>query len=357
MALFSALNSISDPVLFYLTAGVTAISALVVLMLIQVIVFRALSAWRHRIDIRARQLWRPVLAEMMLNYPQEVPPLKRAHHRVFVTEWNRLYSLVRGEARARLQILAHHKQLDAIAHRYFSSRNMRYRLQAVVTLGRMQDFSVWDKLVDLVHEEHTILSLSAAQALVDIDSKAAMQFLLPHIMKRRDWPAARVAMLLHSAEPQELSELMQRAFRLATEDDIPHLLKFLGSSHFDPALQQLCQQLGESHDSRIIAACIDAANDAEGLQRVRKHAAHPQWFIRLHVARALGRLGTQDDIDTLISLMSDPQWWVRYRSAQSLASLPFVSLDYLKQLYHKLDDRYARDILQQAISEQQWSAA
>ncbi len=357
MVLFSALNSISDPVLFYLTSGVAAITALVILMLMQVIIFRIVGVYKKRIDDRARQLWRPVLAKLMVTYPDEVPELKRMHRHVFLTEWNRLYSLVRGEARARLQILAHHKQLNQIAYRYFESRNMRYKLQAVVTLGRMQDYSVWDRLVDLVHHEHTILSLSAAQALVDIDSKAAMQFLVRHIIKRRDWPVARVAMLLHSAKPAELSELLQRAFRIAKDDDIPHILQFLGSSHFDPALKQLCSKLGQNHDSRIIAACIDAANDADGLQLARRHADHPEWFIRLHVAHTLGRLGALEDIELLIKLMSDPEWWVRYRSAQSLARLPFVSVDYLQQLSHKLDDRYARDILQQVISEQQWSHA
>ncbi len=357
MAWLSAFNSISDPVLRHLAYAVLGITALVMTMLIQVMVFRIYSVFRKRIEDHARALWRPVLAEIMVNYPGEVPKLKYMHRRTFLIEWNRLYSLVRGEARTRLQVLAHHKRLGQIAQRYFRRSNMRYRLQAIVTLGRIQEHSVWDKLIDLVHDRHAILSLTAAQALVDIDSQAAMQFLVRHIIRRRDWPAARVAMLLHSAKPHGLSELLERAFLLASDDDIPHIIRFLGSSHFDPTLKSLCSKLGQSHDSRIIAACIDAANDANGLQLARKHASHPEWFIRLHVARALGRVGTREDIDTLIRLMSDPQWWVRYRSAQSLAQLPFISIDYLKQVYHELSDHYARDILHQVITERQWSTA
>ena len=354
MVLFSALNSISDPVLFYLANSVVIISGLVLLMLMQVIIYRIYSVYQNKVDETARQLWRPVLAEMMTAYPGDVPELEKNHQHIFMEEWNRLYSLVQGEAHTRLQVLAHHKQLNEIAHRYIDSSNMHYRLLAIVTLGRMQDYTVWNDLIDMVDKPHSILSLTAAQALVDIDSNSAMQFLVTHIIKRKDWPVARVAMLLHSAKPGELSTLLQRAFKQISDEDIPHMLKFLGSSHFDPEIKKLCHQLGQSHDSRIIAACINAANDAEGLELARKHIDHPEWYIRLHVARLFGRLGKEDDVPLLIKLLSDPEWWVRYRSAQSLAQLPFIKLDDLQQYYDDLTDRYARDIMQQVISEQQW---
>ena len=355
MVLFSVLNSISDPVLYYLVNGVVIISALVILMLIQVIGFRIYSVYQNRIQQKARQIWRPVLAQVMLSYPGTIPRLEKKHQYVFLHEWNRFYSLLRGEAHTRLQVLSHHKRLNLIAYRYINSRNIRKQLQGMVTLGHMQDYSVWDKLIDFVNSKHSILSLTAAQALVDIDSKSAMYFLLPHIIKRRDWPVARVAMLLNSANPDELSMMLKQAINQSPEEDILHILRFLDSSHFDPAICNLYQQLGNSHDNRIIAACIHAAKETRGLELARKHASNPEWYIRLHVARILGQLGTKADIRILIKLMSDPEWWVRYRSAQAVVQMPFIDAKYLEKLHSQLNDRYARDILQQAISEQQWA--
>lgn len=355
MVLFSVLNSISDPVLYYLVNGVVIISGLVILMLIQVISFRIYSVYQNRVQQRGKQIWRPILAKAILSYPETVPRLEKKHQHVFLQEWNKFYSILRGEALTRLQKLSSHKHLDIIAHQYINSRNIRKQLQGIITLGHMQDYSVWDKLIDFINSKHAILSLTAAQALVDIDSKNAIRFLLPHIIKRRDWPVARVAMLLNSANPEELSMLLKQAINQSPEEDIPYILGFLDSSHFNPEICNLYQQLGNSHDSRVIAACINAAKETQGLELARKHASNPQWYIRLHVARTLGRLGTKADIKILTKLMSDPEWWVRYRSAQAITQMPFFDANELEKLHSQLDDRYARDILQQAISEQQWA--
>jgi len=230
---------------------------------------------------------------------------------------------------------------------------MRKKLLGIVTLGHMQDTTVWNQLIDFVHAEHSILSLTAAQALVDIDSKNAMPFLMPHIIKRRDWPVARVAMMINTSDSAQLTKILSKAIEQAKKDDVPHILKFLSSSHFDPEISKICERLSHSDDSRIIATCIKIAKDENGLELARKHADNPEWYIRLHVASVLGRMGLQEDVDLLLKLMSDSEWWVRYRSAQALAQMPFIHAQDLQKIYGDLHDRYARDILQQVISEQE----
>ena len=354
MALFSALNSISNPVLYYLVIGVVVVNGLVILLLIQVISYRIYSDYQIKANKFARQIWHPVLAEMMLSYPDNIPSLQKKHWHVFIFEWNRFYVMLRGEVRARLQQLSRQKRLDLIACQYINSRNIGNKLLGIVTLGHMQDYSIWNELIDFVNSEHPMLSLTAAQALVDIDSKNAIQFLVPHIIKRKDWPAARVAMLLNSANHEKLSKTLERVIAEAHEEDIPHVLRFLGSNYFDPDINKLCARVGNSRDNRVIAACINTAKGANGLVLARKHVDNPEWYIRLNVARALGRMGEKEDIKILIKLMSDPEWWVRYRSAQSIAQMPFINIGDLKELHRQLDDRFARDILQQVISEQEW---
>ncbi|MGB5395861.1 MAG: hypothetical protein WBN96_01815 [Gammaproteobacteria bacterium] len=89
--MFSALNSITDPVLYYLTHGVIIIAGLVLLMLIQVISFRIYSVYENRVNETAKNIWRPVLAEMMLSYPDNIPALQRKHRHIFLREWNRFH--------------------------------------------------------------------------------------------------------------------------------------------------------------------------------------------------------------------------------------------------------------------------
>lgn len=354
MVLFSALNSISDPVLYYLAAGVLLINGLVLLLLVQVISYRIYSNHQLKIDKFARQIWQPILAEVALSYPDNIPVLQKKHQHEFLLEWNKFYSMMRGEVRVRLQKLSRERQLDLIAIRYINSSNIGNKLLGIVTLGHMQDYSIWNEMINMVNSEHPIMSLTAAQALVDIDSKNAIPYLVPHIIKRRDWPVARVAMLLSSADHEKLSETLEQVIAEASEEDLPYVLRFLGSSHFDPGIKSLCDRFGDSQDNRVIAACINTARGGNGLVLARKHVDNPEWYIRVNVAKALGYMGTKDDIKILIKLLSDPEWWVRYRSAQALAQMPFVNSDDLKELRTQLDDRYARDIMQQVISEQEF---
>jgi len=353
MVLFSALNSISDPVLFYLASSVVVINVLVILLLMQVIGIRIYGVYLHRAEKIGQNIWRPILAEMMQTYPDNIPKLQRRHRHVFLHEWNKFYFMLRGETTGRLQQLSRQLGLDEVAKKYLLNNNMRKKLLGIVTLGHMQDLSIWNQLIDFVHSEHSILSLTAAQALVDIDSKRAMPFLMPHIISRRDWPLARVAMMINSASSAQLTKALSKAIKQASEEDIPHVLKFLSSTYFDPEISKLCDRLSHSDDNRVIATCIKIAKDEQGLMLARRHANNPEWYIRLHVATVLGRMGSQEDVDILIRLMSDPEWWVRYRSAQSLAQMPFIHTDDLKRIHRELNDRYARDILQQVISEQE----
>ena len=62
-------------------------------------------------------------------------------------------------------------------------------------------------------------------------------------------------------------------------------------------------------------------------------------------------IGTADDASILIALLSDAQWWVRYRAAQALARLPSVDVPKLESIQAAQSDRFARDMLSQVIAE------
>ena len=71
----------------------------------------------------------------------------------------------------------------------------------------------------------------------------------------------------------------------------------------------------------------------------------------MQAAKVLGRIGQQEHLSLLEALLDDREWWVRYRAAQSIASLPFLGPNQLRQLRRRQSDRFAADILQQAFAE------
>jgi len=64
----------------------------------------------------------------------------------------------------------------------------------------------------------------------------------------------------------------------------------------------------------------------EDLPIVRGYLQHHNWCVRLHAVKALGRLGSVDDEENLISLLNDENWWVRFRSAEALANFSYMTM-------------------------------
>ncbi len=62
-------------------------------------------------------------------------------------------------------------------------------------------------------------------------------------------------------------------------------------------------------------------------------------------------MGTREDQVALVALLSDPEWWVRYRAAQALAKLPFLTEEKLQSLCEVQTDQFAREILAQVMAE------
>jgi HEAT repeats len=91
--------------------------------------------------------------------------------------------------------------------------------------------------------------------------------------------------------------------------------------------------------------------DVEDLDTVREYLHHPSWQVRVQAVNVLGHLGSADDYACLTSLLSDPEWWVRYRAAQTLCTLPGIALSKLTLLSTQHDDPFARDMLVHVLAE------
>ena len=103
--------------------------------------------------------------------------------------------------------------------------------------------------------------------------------------------------------------------------------------------------------------CLTLVNSASGLDAVRALARYPVWHVRVHAATALGRLGGKEDESLLVDMLADSQWWVRYRAACALSRLPWLDDAGLLRIKDTRADRYARDMMHQAMTERELRAA
>lgn len=328
-----------------------ALCLMVLLLIIQVTFLRIrnISSRKQRTTILKK--WRPTLTQVMLGDNSGIHMLPRKETCVFLEEWNRMFGSVRGDNLTPLKKMANRFRIDYFARSMLKTRRLRNRLLAIVTLGNMQEYSAWDDLKDLLFDPHPVVSITAARALIRIDSKHAIEHIMPMILKRDDWTWSNVAHVLKQASPLEVCSHLAQLAADAPVDKQPGILRYLESTQCLQLTTVIKEILSTTKDDRVASVCLHIISDPGSLKDIRKYISHERWHVRMHAASALGRLGDQGDLITLLNMTEDESWWVRYRAAQAIFNLPKLNLDDIKKHRDNKKDKYARDILTHVIAE------
>lgn len=329
----------------------SALFAVTILLVLTIVYLRISLILRQKRNHRFLLCWQPRLAQALLGDMTLVQKLSRRDAIMFLALWNHAQESFRGETKEKLNQLARLTGADQVARRMLSMRSVRKRLMAITALGHLRDRSAWDDLVRIANADNAVLSLTAVRALMHIDAHAALPVLVPLLLKREDWPTPRVANILREAGPHIVSKLLAGAAVRASAEHAPRLIRYLEGAHLAQVSGTLGYLMKNASDDSVISACLQVLPDPAHLDMVRGFTRHPRWHVRMHAGRALGRLGSMDDIPLLIERLADEQWWVRYRCAQALAGMPGVTTQRLEQIRAGLDDVFARDILTHVMAE------
>jgi hypothetical protein len=318
---------------------------------------RDIALGRRRAAFNA--VWRPILAAAALDdapagsneIRPEMPLLQPRDYRFFLEEWNVFQDLLRGDSRSGLNRLARQLGIDSLAWRLLEHRRQAERLLAIATLGHLGESAAWQPAVALLNVKHTLVSLVSARALIGIDARAAINEVLPVIRDRDDWATTRVAALFKDAGADVASGPLEEAILSSEPDEVPKLIAVLPEIPLAAAGRIVSELLRRPSDDRIKGICLRVLESPEELPRVRQLTSHPRWHLRMGAAAVLGRLGQPEDRAHLVRLLADPEWWVRYRSAQALLAMPFVGREGVRALRDSVEDAFAHDILEQVLAE------
>jgi len=300
--------------------------------------------------------WLPVLAESAAGLPVHLPTLGPMDEEPFLVLWNHFQESLVGQARSNLIDLGVRLGIERKAKRMLRARSGFTRALAIMTLGHLKDESEWETIADIVEKNESIEGYIAAQALVRIDPKRAAPVVVPLAAKRTFWPQERVAAILKNLGPENIGDLLVRAVQEAPREAWPRLIRLLHLSNREQALAFVRRLLAIEQDPEILAACLVAVRqlgDNESIQAVRSLLFHPSWQVRVQAVNALAVMATRQDLDRLVRLLSDDNWWVRYRSAQAIVWLPFLKKADVEKIRSGLNDRYGRDSLERSIAERQ----
>ena len=311
------------------------------------------NAERRRVPLIAR--WRRIFASAVVSDTEGewsgLPAIKPNQLIDILEEWNLTRTTVAGSAIESLISLADHLGFRAAARQMLQKRKIASKLLALQTLGHLRDRQSWPAILEAVASPSTAISITAAVSLVDIDAEKAMPELVPLIAVREDWPQTRVATFLRKAGSNVISEPMCQALRTGDPKSQVRLMKFAPLMETEDADAVAADLVRDSQDAGVLAAALELLSGHGGLPGIEDLAVHEAWFVRLRVAQILGRAGLKEHLPLLEAMLQDPEWWVRYRAAQAIAALPFLGPNALHQMQQRQTDRFARDMLGQAIAE------
>ena len=335
-------------------AGIASL-AVSAAMLAAILLLRTISGARATRERQVADRWRGVLAACAGGASPQAGPLDPAEAYVFLRLWNAMHESLRGEAKEQLNDLARRVGADRIAVRFLGSGDPRRELVAILTLGNLREPLVADLMHALAGHDLPVVSMRAMQALLRIDARRGLPILLSYAGWRVDWPLSRVISLLREEDAGAVSRALAEALEAALASPeaasrAPRLLRLAEAAHPEilrPALQRALAR----DDAETLAAALAALRHPDDVAHARRLASHGDWRVRLQASRALRRLGTAEDLPRLVGLMADPNWWVRYRSAQAVAALPWLAAPEVDRIAAGLTDRFAADALRQARAE------
>ena len=330
----------------------TGFAALLLTLLLglQIIGMRLMLRRRQRSDARALARWRPLLnAAIVGEMPDSLPPLRSAERLPFLRLWAHLQGSLRGEANEALNEVARRLGIDAYARGLLVRANRPSRLLAALVLGHLHDRDAWPGLLRMAQQPDNTVSLTALWALVRIDPPAAVDYMVPLFIAREDWALSLAAGILQQATEPAAAALTRLLPQLG-EDKLPRALRIAEALHLALPAAVLGASL-KSPAMPVVIAGLRGVRTPETLPEVRALLAHADWQVRVQAARALGRVGERADAERLVQLLGDREWWVRYRAAEALLELPALSRADLDALRASLTDRFAADMLSQAMAE------
>ncbi|MGW8391960.1 HEAT repeat domain-containing protein [Pseudoduganella sp. HUAS MS19] len=331
-------------------AGIGALG-LTLLVGLQIIALRMSMRRTQRREQALTLKWRPLLnAAIAGEGLGNLPDLPWRDRVLFIKLWLHLQQAVRGEASEGLNGIARRLGCDEHMRTLLVRGNRAERLLATLALGHMRDKESWAALARAAHATDSASSVHALWALVQIDAARAAQEMAPLLLRRDDWPLSQLANILQNAR-SEWQPVLAGALSRVSPEELPQALRLVAALRIDLPQAQLQEFLG-SPQPDIVLAALRLARTPGVIGQVRRHLQSNDWRIRLQAVRALGELGDRSDVARLRNLLSDPEWWVRYRAAQALLALPFLTEAELAQLQDS-GDRYAADMLAQVLAEKE----
>ena len=329
---------------------------LVALMVLGLLVLRWVR-WRQAPRLAAFEAeWLPRLMGCALGDAVESPPrLVRWQRWPFMQLWLHAQMSLQGESRQRLAALGRTMGCRAMALQRARSAHTSERMVGMLALGFLGDAEAVPVLLQRLSEGGAHQPVYAGRALLEIDAAAHADAVAQALL---DSPGLDVSLASVMLKPfrAHLAQALLRQPPRVNDARALSWLRLARALRLQIPGAVLAPFVQQDEDIECLIAAIRLVQGEQGAGLVAAQTRHADWRVRAQAARALGFIGGVAEQAVLTQLLTDAQWWVRYRAAQALLKLPGMDAAQLLSRAQGTQDRYALSMAQAVIAEAGGSA-
>lgn len=320
------------------------------LSLLQIAWLRSRLRARERLAERCLNKWRPMFNAILAgDEGMALPPLEAREGVYFLKLWLHFQISLRGGTRELLNNMARRLGADARARSFLEHGSLSERALAALALGYLADRSCLETMRRQSVHPDRLLSFHARWALIQIDPEVEVRHAIRALVAG-EWSVREAAGVLQESMATVEGAFLEALPRESEDGALILLLQLADALALSPPGEML-EPLLRHPEMEIKAGALKLCGDPTLKAAVLELMGHEDWRVRLQAVRALGRFAEPEDVFALAHLLTDPEWWVRYRSAQALAQLPFLRAPQVVALAEAANDPYARDIVRQVLAE------
>lgn len=350
-------GSILVIIIFWLTVAIIIFSFT---LFMGVSILHIYNTWMQFREKVFRRKWRPILFQCMTGDTGETPKLPRRDARLMLDLWIKIRQQIADSSAEKLDRLALELGLDEVVagilqYRDTQADNRKVWLQLqAIRVARALDTPVTRAaLLRAADTTNLLVNVEATCALVEIDHENAEFEVLSTLLRFHQW-APYIALKISKAGGAEILHLVGKQLDQLEDEQIRNLISLIELSDdrsLLPFLLHRLEQTGNLDEQAALIRTITRLGGPQCKEVIIPYLKHPNPVLRTTAATALGKIGAHEDYSLLKPLLRDPDWWVRYRSAQALLRLHPLTEKTLKDYLENEIDPFARDILCQAFAE------
>ena len=285
--------------------------------------------------------------------------IKENQYFYFLPYWNHLYNRADEETKARLKIIAlkskvAHLCIHLLDKKFnlFSFQQTKQTCILIHTLGNIfenrETPSVEVLLEPLVSSNQDIIAFEASIALLKIDRDKYCHRIMAQIIKRTNWNNKELKHLIHFFDTPSSIELVtgliERSPRTPLEKRVMQIAST--TSYFGQYSKHIIENKDKySLDSVCLA--IKYLPNSEQFYLVEPFKKNKEWFVHVNIIQSITSLNnfTKENYEYLVEKLSDANWWVRTRSAQSIIQYYGSNYEGIDILISTLEskDKFAKD--------------